>query len=1167
MKRTFLSHSNARNHARPEDSGPSNSWRLLLICNFPGLRAFLVAAILLVLPGLVSAQGIPVGPRVSDRVDETRLAVLQGNTHPLARAQFDQGAAPPNLPMNRMLLVLKRGPDQEAALQDLLEQQQDTSSPNYHKWLTPDQFGQQFGPADADIQTVTSWLTSRGFQSIQVSKGRTVIEFSGTAAQVESALHTSIHQYFVSGENHWANASDPQIPAALAPVVSGVVTLHDFRKKPYSIRSGQTFAITSAPGERPQFRSSTGNNAMGPADFNVIYNVGASMTGAGATIGVIGRSNINIQDVRDFRVRFGLAVNDPQIVLNGPDPGDLLGIEEGEAVLDVSWSGAVAPLAAVKFVVSESTNATDGIDLSEFYIIDNNLADVMTESFGTCEAPLSGGQASAISGLAEQAAAQGITYAVSSGDNGAAGCDDQTVSPATHAASVNVLASTPFTVAVGGTQFNENGNPSTYWNSSNGAGFLSAKSYIPEDVWNESAGVAGGSGLWSSSGGKSIFFGKPSWQSGVAGIPNDAARDLPDVSLTAAAHDAYLLCIGGSCSGGSPSFNGISGTSASVQAFGGVMALVVQKTGARQGQANYVLYKLAAPAAETLASCNGSTTPGPPLGPCNFYDTTVGNNSVPGVTGFNAGVGYDLATGLGSVNVTNLVNKWSTAIVKGTTTILSLNNGNPVSVAHGTSVPVSIAVASNPVGGGTPTGDVSLIASSATDKGVDGFTLVNGSLPGGTTTTLLPGGTYTVKAHYAGDSNFLASDSAPAVSVTVNPEPSKTGFGIVVGSPCTTATSVTYGSAYILSAAVTDNTGAGTVCLPAPVGSIPTGTVTLTDTGNTLDGVNAQLPFTLNSLGFFEYQTIQLPAGAHNIKAAYAGNTNFAASASNTVLITVSKATTTTSMTSSKNGANVTLTATVDTQSNATANAQQEPNGTVQFLVGGVAFGNPVAVTGGVSSTTSFAQATAVLITATLPTGQSNVTAQYSGDTNYSGSTSSGTSVVVGPDFSIVASPLTQTVSAGNSATVKLTITGSSGYAGTINFSASSCSTMPARSSCSFNPPSVTGSGATVLTLSTTSAFLAPQSRPRNVAWPMAGVAALALACILSMLALFVPRRRLLPVSGFLMFACVVLMCGGCKPSPPGIAPGTPAGGYTVTVTATAGGVTHPVTFGVTVVP
>jgi hypothetical protein len=1166
VKRTFLSHLNARNHARPEDSGPSNSWRLLLICNFPGLRAFLVAAILLVLPGLVSAQGIPVSPRVSDRVDETRLAVLQGNTHPLARAQFDQGAAPPNLPMNRMLLVLKRGPDQEAALQDLLEQQQDTSSPNYHKWLTPDQFGQQFGPADADIQTVTSWLTSRGFQSIQVSKGRTVIEFSGTAAQVESALHTSIHQYFVSGENHWANASDPQIPAALAPVVSGVVTLHDFRKKPYLVRSGQTFAITSAPGERPQFRSAGNTNAMGPADFNKIYNVGPGMTGAGATIGVIGRSNINIQDVRDFRFQFGLAVNDPQIVLNGPDPGDLLGNEEGEAVLDVSWSGAVAPLSTVKFVVSESTNATDGIDLSEFYIIDNNLADVMTESFGVCEGAVSANTAAFTSALAEQAAAQGITYLVSSGDNGAAGCDDQTVSPATHAASVNVLASTPFTVAVGGTQFNENGNPGAYWNSSNAPGFLSAQSYIPEDVWNESAGVAGGSGLWSSSGGKSVFFKpKPSWQSGVAGIQADGARDVPDVSLTAAAHDPYLICIAGSCSGGSPSFNGISGTSASVQAFGGVMALVVQKTGARQGQANYVLYKLAA--AETLASCNGSAASIPLPGPCTFYDTTVGNNSVPGVTGFTAGVGYDLATGLGSVNVTNLVNKWSTAIVNGTTTVLLLNGGTAVNVTHGTAVPVSIAVTKT-AGAGTPTGDVSLIASSATDKGVDGFTLVNGSLPAGTTTTLLPGGTYTVKAHYAGDSNFLASDSTPAVSVTVNPEPSKTAFGIVVGSPCTTGTSVTYGSAYILSAAVTDNTGAGTVCLPAPVGSIPTGTVTLTDTGNTLDGVNTQLSFPLNSLGFFEYQTIQLPAGAHNIKAAYAGDNSFAASNSGPpTLITVLKAATTTSMTSSKNGANVTLTATVDTQSNATANAQQEPNGTVQFLVGGVAFGNPVADTGGVSSTTSFAQATAVLITATLPTGQSNVTAQYSGDTNYSGSTSSGTSVVVGPDFSIVASPLTQTVSAGNSATVKLTITGSSGYAGTINFSASSCSTMPARSSCSFNPPSVTGSGATVLTLSTTSAFLAPQSRPRNVAWPMAGVAALALACILSMLALFVPRRRLLPVSGFLMFACVVLMCGGCKPSPPGIAPGTPAGGYTVTVTATAGGVTHPVTFGITVVP
>src|SRR5579864_356618 len=201
------------------------------------LKAFLAGALLLLLPGFASAQANLARPRITDRIDESSLTVLRGNTHPLARPQFDQGAAPPNLPMDRMMLVLQRSPEQEAALTDLLEQQYDNASPNFHKWLTPDQFGQQFGPSDQDIQIVTSWLASRGFQSIKVSRGRTVVEFSGTAAQVESALHTAIHKYSMNGEDHWANVNDPQIPAALAPVIAGVVSLHNFPKKPLSVRS------------------------------------------------------------------------------------------------------------------------------------------------------------------------------------------------------------------------------------------------------------------------------------------------------------------------------------------------------------------------------------------------------------------------------------------------------------------------------------------------------------------------------------------------------------------------------------------------------------------------------------------------------------------------------------------------------------------------------------------------------------------------------------------------------------------------------------------------------------------------------------------------------------------------------------------------------------------
>jgi subtilase family serine protease len=1107
------------------------------------------------MPGLVGAQGNPARPRITDRIDEAQLVVLQGNTHPLARPQFDQGAAPPNLPMDRMQLVLRRSPEQEATLQDLLEQQQDKSSPNYHNWLTPDQFGLQFGPADQDIQAVTSWLTSQGFQSIQVSRGRTVIEFSGTAGQVQNALHTEIHKYIVNGENHWANASDPQIPAALTPVVTGLASLHNFLRKPYLVRSGETFAITSASGERPQFRGSSGSNAMGPADFNVIYNVPA--VPGSATIAVIGRTNISVQDVRDFRTQFALPAKDPLVILNGPDPGNLGGTEETEAVLDVSWSGAVAPGATVKLVVSQTTNSADGTDLSETYIIDNNLADVITESFGSCEGSTSAAGAAAVASLAQQAAAQGMTYLVSSGDNGVAGCDDQTVAPATHSASVNVLAATPFTVAVGGTQFNENGNPNAYWATSNGAGFKTALSYIPEDVWNESGSVTGGTGLWSSSGGKSVFFTKPSWQSGppALAIPADGARDVPDVSLTAAAHDPYLLCVRASCTGASPSFHGISGTSASVQAFGGVMALVVQKTGARQGQANYVLYKLAA--SETLSSCNGSTTPGPPAGPCNFYDTTIGNNTVPGLAGFNAGVGYDLATGLGSVNVTNLVNNWSSVIFKSSTTAFSLNGGTtPVTVTHGTSVPVGITVAAKPPATGTPTGDVSLIATSSTGQGVGDFTLSSGSVT--SATKLLPGGTYTVTAHYAGDGTFGASDSTPGISVTVNSETSKTSLGIVVGSPCTTSTSIVYGSSYVLNVAVTDSAGAGTVCAPIPTGATATGTVAVTDNGSPLDAGT----FTLNSLGFFVDQSIQLTAGTHSIKAVYNGDNSFSGSTSSTDVVTVSKAVTTTavspSATTVASGTSVTLTATITTSSNATASAQQEPTGNVQFSVNGTAFGSPVTVTGGVNGTTMFAQGTAALVTTTLPVGTDNITAVYSGDGNYSASTSPAVVVTVGTGFAISFSPTTVNISSpGQSGTTVVTITDQPGQSSTVTFTSSSCSGLPSLSACTFNPPSITGSGTSVLTISTQApqtAFVIPYGRP-GFPWPMAGTAA-TFASILMMLALFSGRLRVSRLAGTLAFVCVVFACAGCKKggiNTGTISPGTPRGASTVTVTASDG--------------
>lgn len=292
----------------------------------------------------------------------------------------------------------------------LLDDQQDKNSANYHKWLTPEQFGQQFGPADADIQTVTSWLDSHGFQVAKVTKGRTMIEFSGTATQVQEAFHTAIHKYMVNGESHWANASDPEIPAALAPVVAGVHTLHNFYAKPLIALSGQRFSLTRQLASRPHATSGDGSHALSPDDYAVIYNINpiyqSGIDGTGTTIAVVGRSDFISQDVADLQNLLGLPSNPPQIIPDGQEPGNLGGDEEAEALLDVSWSGAVARNATVKFVVSASTDTTDGIVLSELYIIDNNAGDVMTESFvAGCEANVSNSEAAGFEALAEEAAA------------------------------------------------------------------------------------------------------------------------------------------------------------------------------------------------------------------------------------------------------------------------------------------------------------------------------------------------------------------------------------------------------------------------------------------------------------------------------------------------------------------------------------------------------------------------------------------------------------------------------------------------------------------------------------------------------------------------------------------------------------------------------------------
>jgi subtilase family serine protease len=835
-----------------------------------------------------AAAAVP-RPLITQPVDDSQRTVLKGNTHPLARPLYDMGKAPADLPTNRMLLVLKRSPEQEYALRKLLDDQQDKVSPNYHKWLTPEQYGKQFGPTDSDMQTIVLWLQSQGFQ-VGSTKGRTVLEFSGNAGQVQEALHTTIHKYIVNGEEHWANASDPSIPTALTPAVAGVLTLHNFIKPPQIHLVKEPVAAHIIPGKRPQvsFPAENGNpalNALGPQDYASIYSSPAfsgGITGSGIVIGVVGRSDLfgGGQDVSNFDQVFGCCAGF-QFVPDGPDPGDLGGGDEAEATLDTTWSGAVAPGAAVDLVVSATTNTTDGIDLSETYIVENNYSDIMTESFSSCELYASDTQLAFSYGMAEQAAAQGISYFVSTGDDGAEGCDDPSTAPATNPVSVSFLASTPFNVAVGGTEFNENGDVSKYWGSEPPVQ-ESAISYIPEDVWNESSLT---NGLWSSSGGASAGnlqggmggttpgVPKPSWQSPLSlGIPSDSVRDLPDVSLTAASHDPYLLCLESSCQ---PNSQGeffiyfASGTSASAPSFAGIMALVDQQMGGRQGLPNYMLYRLAATQSAYPSQCNGSNTSTAPATACIFNDVTVGNNVVPGETGtqYQASTGYDQATGLGSVNIGNLINAWNTVTFNPTTTTLTLNGGNAVNVTHGQSVPFQSTVAPNS-GTGTPTGGLVLFAGLSNAFGAYPSSMETFQLTGGqvfASSSALPGGSYNIFAHYSGDGTYAPSDSGLA-PVTVNPENSTITETLLAynqaGNPIP-VTSVPFGSFVYLRADVQGVSGQG----------IPTGSVTFSDTFGAIPGGNS---FPLNSQGNTANPTgVAFDSGTHTLSASYSGDVSF----------------------------------------------------------------------------------------------------------------------------------------------------------------------------------------------------------------------------------------------------------------------------------------------------
>ena len=1090
--------------------------------------ASLIACLLAVASPLLAQQAPAL---VTQPVDNSVRTILPGNVHPLARAEFDRGEAPPNLALHRMLLVLKRSDQQETALRRLIENQQYKKSSSYHQWLTPEEFGAKFGPADSDIAAVTNWLQQSGFQITRVSQGRTVIEFNGTAAQVKQAFGTAIHKYLVKGEQHLANASNPSIPTALAPVIAGIDSLHNFRRKAQNIYVGtyseETKLLTSTA---PEFTSTTlcpqGESicyAVSPFDFATIYNVlplwtgSPAINGTGEHIAIVGDTDINPNDAPKFWSLFGLGttVNGVlipmptlNIIYDGPNPG--INSDESEADIDTQWAGAVAPGATIDFVTSEDTETAFGIDLSALYIVDNNVGSVMSESYGVCEVALGSGGSAFYSNLWEQAAAQGITVMVSSGDNGAAGCDDPNAPPDVSLAnspfydglSVNGLASTAFNVAVGGTDFNQPTQQllAQYWKSTNNPVTQeSANGYIPETTWNDSCTNAIFQPTYGStaeavcnntqvgnvdpyyldptggSGGASVYVMKPNWQTGT---PNDSARDLPDVSLFASngfMSSFYVICqsdlpsVGGTCT--LNNLPGFGGTSVASPAFAGIMALVNQKTGSPQGIADLVLYKLASSQPTAFHDTpSGSTIQMPCVtGSDTNCVTTNGNDHYGVLNGYATGTGYDLATGLGSVNAANLVNNWHTASFTPTNTTLTLPT---TTVTHGRQVAVTVAAAPTS-GSGTPTGDVALLVSPGTPgtPGIDWNTLANGTITW--QTTLLPGGTYKVIAHYEGDTTFGASYSSPSGTITVNPE---TSFVYMPGMDLGTdqsgniiyATSVAYGSPYVLRADVLNSQRVS--CAPpgfgigAPFIACPTGTISFTDNGNTLDAS----PYRLNSAGFTEDQIIQLTAGSHVLAGSYSGDPSYKASTITPVTVTITQAATAINNVAAPGTANAnqqfTVTAAVATSSSGVA-----PTGTVKFFANGTLLPGTVQYTPINGSASGNASLGASLSTSISTAGTYTITATYSGDGNYTAVTagqSNSVPIVVSapaPSFTLSANPTSLSVAQGANNTSTITVTPVNGFTGSVTLVASG---LPSGVTAAFGTNPTTGTSVLTLTAS-----------------------------------------------------------------------------------------------------
>jgi subtilase family serine protease len=833
--------------------------------------------------GLVAACALAAGPvgaqsvktpveglvqtRIQAEINTNEPRLLKGSLHPLAQSRFDAGRMPGNTALQGITIFFNRSGAQETALQALLKAQQDPNSPQFHQWVTPEEFGAQFGMPDADVAKVEGWLESEGFKIESVNRAKTAVHFSGSAAQVERAFATEMHYYSVNGEKHYSASTALSVPAAIAGVVTGVGNLHDFHPHPMHLRGAKKLAKARS---QYTYENTDGTEyaLFAPGDIKVAYDInsliGSGNNGTGQVIAIMGQSAIQTTDIENFEQAAGLAVKDPTLTLVPNTGASTLnpgcsgggsyscGGDEGESDLDIEWASGTAPGATINFVYTGGTVDSNGVPEfgvfdSYAYAVDNAIGNIISLSYGTCETELDQTSFNTEEQIGEQAAAQGQSVLAASGDQGSTACAGYTdlTTAQQDALAVNYPASSAYVTGVGGTEMTSanatpgSGNP--YWQevpstSSTGIVLTSALSYIPEVAWNDDSSTYG---LSASGGGASKFAARPSWQANVTGIAAGSFRLVPDVSLYSSPnYPGYLFCSSdpsdwfpGDNQGDAPQtascgatsgtyefydnqsgyFTIAGGTSFASPIFAGMLAIVNQAKGYTTGQglANTELYKLAGNSTTYAAA---------------FHDVKTGNNNCTAgstycgstTTGFSAGTGYDEVTGLGSVDVANLVTAYATSTTTtiGTTTTVTPASTTPT-VGANDNITISVSAAS---GSAAPAGTVTVKIDGVAVTGSPFTLTASGTAATASfTATFATAGAHTITASYTPSGTTFAASSGTG---TVTAQASSSGSGTIKVAATPSTLTVSQGSSGTENLTVTGSGGySGTVTLSIDFGS------------------------------------------------------------------------------------------------------------------------------------------------------------------------------------------------------------------------------------------------------------------------------------------------------------------------------------------------------------